>query len=311
LRQACRRLRFANRADAPQLGRGKSFKKSYPERALAQRIGYGHSRTTACPANRRDAGPLKTCVRQCSQAVVEQDAAPTVTAAVSPGEMCHSMMVASPAGPVAGDPVGAENLVTSVDLVLRSRVRSSRSSSCATRSPCSTAITPSSEPPIGVTHSKRGTTMSQDALQQIGIARQLAPVTHGKGPRRVHPAPGSAPARQRQAGASPAAAQPRRESLAWPTAFCAKPGGVPSCGCLLGPQCLYRSVAADNANPGRQNQGTRRRTGCGARLRPGSAWAARANSQAWQPSILAVCRFPDAPISSAPHPHALGSPVRL
>ncbi len=39
------------------------------------------------------------------------------------------------------------------------------------------------------------------------------------------------------------------------------PGGVPSCGCSLGPQRLHRSVAADNENPGRQNQGTKRRTG--------------------------------------------------
>jgi len=44
-----------------------------------------------------------------------------------------------------------------------------------------------------------------------------------------------------------------------------------------------------------------------ARIRLGSV---RASFWASPPAILAICRFPDAPISPAPHPDALGSPVR-
>ena len=43
-----------------------------------------------------------------------------------------------------------------------------------------------------------------------------------------------------------------------------------------------------------------------ARIRLGSV---RASFWASPPAILAICRFPDAPISPAPHPDALGSPV--
>jgi hypothetical protein len=35
----------------------------------------------------------------------------------------------------------------------------------------------------------------------------------------------------------------------------------------------------------------------------------RTGKHGWLPAILAICCFPDAPISSAPHPDALGSPV--
>ncbi len=36
----------------------------------------------------------------------------------------------------------------------------------------------------------------------------------------------------------------------------------------------------------------------------------RTGKHGWLLAILAICRFPDAPISPAPHPDALGSPVR-